>query len=1023
MLGGRSLIHTALALTSLSTLVAGLFPDEAGRIDWYRAQIGAPMQLIPHTNATGSTNIYTVTDRNVLASLNSQTGDIVWRQVLGDTEPIQTLKLRGSQLLTHSGFNSSHVRVWDAHSGSLQFDYAKEPLREFQAGSGTAEFLRDGSSVVAVVGDSVVRLDQAKSAPVWQTALNQTGRYTRIVVQDKSAFVLGDARLVKRKQTKRVHVIEVDLESGLVKQQYDVAEGRGLGSSSLVVLESRAYGAYVVWREEKNIVWQVHRLGLPKPLWEPFHAKVVQVELMPPEMLTSTITELDQDPGVVPETPRFVMRYTKDDKQKAVVVEMFRKGDELDMRKFVGFRAEGSAISSHSSNSGSDAPEYSVLAARSLDSLAWRVYRDNKKPTHTGEFKYDTQTYGAVKRTALFYAGAEPRVLVQTQGGLLAAFAPGNSEPIWFRDESLAHANDMAFLELQSPPSSAEKDAKATDPEVVPSAMARFVLRWIQTFTALIDWTTSGFGLFASSSESIVLPPASVAEAIAPAAPLVQGDHFGFRKLSVFGTSTGVVAAINTQSGARSWTFFVTDDVGAPVNVEKVFVTRRTQPLATASPLVTAVGRSAAGKTVVVTLDALTGLPVDNAAQRTLSIKHTKVLALPYTDPTSDQRLIGLVVDGDKPAMHLWPATETAAKEFCASDKPFYFDLGDSAGSTQLRGYYAKCDSGETPSAVIKGVAQFAFDLPAGESLIKAVGYDGKERTALMGRVLGDRSVLYKYLNPHLLTLATQRTGGIGIYFIDRVSGRLLHSAVHDQGQVSASKPFLALQTESRVIYQFWQDGIPDSRSSASNNSNNKRARIAKGYVTVVAELFESDKPDTRGTSKEFSSFDVLMPHVISTAFTAPEPASALGVTGTTSHITTRDVLFGLQSSKLLSLPDQVFDPRRPKKAPTKDEEAEGLMSYGPLLPMDPKRVLSYSHSVAGIRTIRSAPTHLESTSLVAAYGLDLFFTRTSPSGTFDQLSPSFSKINLVVTTLALTIGCVVGGPLVRRKATKQAWA
>ncbi|ORX73199.1 DUF1620-domain-containing protein, partial [Linderina pennispora] len=103
-------------------------------------------------------------------------------------------------------------------------------------------------------------------------------------------------------------------------------------------------------------------------------------------------------------------------------------------------------------------------------------------------------------------------------------------------------------------------------------------------------------------------------------------------------------------------------------------------------------------------------------------------------------------------------------------------------------------------------------------------------------------------------------------------------------------------------------------------------------------------------------------------------------------------------------------------------EEAEGLVPYGPVLPMDPKRVLSYSHSVAGIRAIRAAPTHLESTSLVAAYGLDLFFTRTSPSGTFDQLSPSFSKTNLIVTILALTIGCVVGGPLVRRKVTKQAW-
>ncbi|KAJ2907634.1 hypothetical protein GGI21_003692, partial [Coemansia aciculifera] len=223
--------------------------------------------------------------------------------------------------------------------------------------------------------------------------------------------------------------------------------------------------------------------------------------------------------------------------------------------------------------------------------------------------------------------------------------------------------------------------------------------------------------------------------------------------------------------------------------------------------------------------------------------------------------------------------------------------------------------------------------------------------------------------------------------------------------------PFLAMQTENRVIYQFWQDSAPEAKTAN------------RGYVTVVAEMFESDKPDARDDSKEFSSFDLQLPHVITTAFTAPEPATALGVTRTGSHITTRDVLFGLSSGKLLSLPDQLFDPRRPKKSPTKDEQAEGLMPYMPTLVLDPKRVLSYSNVVAGIAHIKSAPTHLESTSLVASYGLDLFFTRTSPSGTFDQLSPSFSKVNLVVTTLALVVGCLLGGPMVRRKLTNQAWA
>ncbi|KAJ1955469.1 hypothetical protein GGI12_005551, partial [Dipsacomyces acuminosporus] len=277
------------------------------------------------------------------------------------------------------------------------------------------------------------------------------------------------------------------------------------------------------------------------------------------------------------------------------------------------------------------------------------------------------------------------------------------------------------------------------------------------------------------------------------------------------------------------------------------------------------------------------------------------------------------------------------------------------------------------------------------------------------------------YLNPHLLTLATRRSaaGGIGIYLIDRVSGRLLYSAVHDKAVANEKHQFLAVQTENRVVYQFWQEGIPES----SPEGVKIRSKSTRGYVTVAAELFESEKPDTRDTSKTFSSFDLLLPHVVTSAFTSPEPASALGVTRTNSHITTRDVVFGLTSGKLLSLPDLLFNPRRPAKAPTNDEQAEGLLPYSAFLPLDPKRVLSHHNTVAGIRFIKSAPTHLESTSLVSSFGLDLFFTRTSPSGTFDQLSPSFSKVNLVVTTLALIVGCLLGGPMVRRKLTNQAWA
>ncbi|KAJ2553104.1 hypothetical protein EV175_003062 [Coemansia sp. RSA 1933] len=1027
MLGGLSFkgaLNAALTLSSMCSVAYGLFPDEAGRIDWYRDQIGVPKKIVPH-----ATNIYTITHRNVLASLSANSGEIVWRQAFGDNEPIATLQLRDSQALTLSGSNASSVRVWDSATGTLSWEFAQPASPEYIPGSGAAAFVGGSKDVVAIVGDSFVRLASDSTDPLWTVALNGTATYKRIVVRDDVAFVIGDAARTRKSPNARLHVVEVSLETGAVVKQYDVAEGHTLGGKSLVVIESRDYGAYVVWRDEANIIWFIHRLGLPKPLWEIFHPKSVQVELMPEDMLTSAIAEIDPHPELNDDTPRFAFTYTKDDKTKTLVVEMFHDDKKLDMRKVVGFRSEGGVVASFGAadkSLGAADSLRSTLSARAVDgSLSWRIYKDKKDAEHSGSISYDPSLYGPLSKASLFYTSSrEPRILVQTVGGLLVALAPGSTEPVWFRDESLAHATDMQFMDLPPPASSAEYAAKATDPSVVSSPVTRYILRWVETTKSVSAWVFSGFGLFGSASDSNSSsrsgPAAhSMSELIAPASPLTAGDHFGFRKLSIFATSSGVIAALSTQDGSRSWTRWLAAN-GTAIRVENVFVTRRTQPLSSAVALVTAVGRDIRGRTVIADLDALTGLPVggEEAVQGFVR-GHAKVFELPVADPLTGQKLIGIVTNDAEPQFKIWPSTPTAAEAFFAVADSVFFDLGGKQGSTQLRGYSIERPADLDISSWNKDSSaptkrQWAFDLPEGETLIKQTDYSGAQSTALLGRVLGDRSVLYKYINPHLVTVSTQLSqGGIGVYFVDRVSGRLLYSTVHASARVTASQPFLAVQTENRVIYQFWQDGF------ANTHADN----ASRGYITVVAELFESDMPDTRETSKSFSGFDLLLPSVVTTAFTAPEPASALGVTRTGSHITTRDVLFGLASSKLLGLPDQLFDPRRPTHPPTKDEQAEGLLPYAAPLPLDPKRVLSHYNPVAGIKHIASAPTHLESTSLVASFGLDLFFTRTSPSGTFDQLSPSFSKINLVGTTLALVVGCLLGGPMVRRKMTNQAWA
>ncbi len=77
---------------------------------------------------------------------------------------------------------------------------------------------------------------------------------------------------------------------------------------------------------------------------------------------------------------------------------------------------------------------------------------------------------------------------------------------------------------------------------------------------------------------------------------------------------------------------------------------------------------------------------------------------------------------------------------------------------------------------------------------------------------------------------------------------------------------------------------------------------------------------------------------------------------------------------------------------------------------------------VAKTRRIITSPALLESTSLVFAYGLDLFFTRVAPSNTFDVLSESFNKPQLVITIAGLALAIAVAKPIVARKRLRERW-
>ncbi|KAJ5947657.1 hypothetical protein N7466_000672 [Penicillium verhagenii] len=309
------------------------------------------------------------------------------------------------------------------------------------------------------------------------------------------------------------------------------------------------------------------------------------------------------------------------------------------------------------------------------------------------------------------------------------------------------------------------------------------------------------------------------------------------------------------------------------------------------------------------------------------------------------------------------------------------------------------------------------FVPPSGQKVVHATSRAVHDPIASIGKVLGDRSVLYKYLSPNLalVTAVNEKNNTAGFYLLDGVSGKVLYATT--QYGVDPTQPIASVITENWFAYSFFGNIVDESS--------------AKGYQLVVSELYESSIANDRGPLNSAGNFSSLqgdgnppLPHVVSQAFVIPEPISHMAVTQTRQGITTRQLLCTLpESSAIVGIPRPVLDPRRPvDRDPTSSEAEEGLFRYSPLLEFDGRWFLTHARDVSGIKTVLSQPTLLESTSLIFAFGGDIYGTRVTPSQAFDVLGKSFSKMQLVLTVVALSIGVAFLAPMVRKKQVNQLW-
>ena len=553
-----------------------------------------------------------------------------------------------------------------------------------------------------------------------------------------------------------------------------------------------------------------------------------------------------------------------------------------------------------------------------------------------------------------------------------------NGESLWMRLEGLAGTIAATFVEVAKEESLA--DELATEGQSDPlTAYVHRVKRHVRDLQHLPGWTKM---LWKRASGSFAGGGLNFQDLG------THRDSFGFRKLVVVATEDGRLAALDVSNlGNIVWSI---EAVTLQPNQKWTILNIQAEED-------TVLVRGEGGEFLRVTSN--TGTILQYQPGGIISSLKTTV---PVMDASGNKILIPIRQDGS--------LGQIASANF--NTGTIIVTQGE---DSTVNGWVLSKNS--------KPRLSWSFAPGAGEDVTAISARPLHDPVASIGKALGDRNVLYKYLNSNelLITAIEGTTSTVSFYILDSTSGTTIYSTSH--AGVDVSRPIVSVVSENWFAYSLFSES-----SALTQGATQVGREKLKGYQLVISELYESPYPNDRGSlgsSSNSSSVHPLadeigdihdIPHVISQTFLIPGPISSMSVTSTLQGITTRSLLCTVPDlNSIISISRAFVDPRRPVgRDPTTAEAEEGLFRYSPILDFEPKWTISHRREVMSVSNIITSPSLLESTSLVFAYGeIDLFGTRTAPIGAFDILGKGFSKLQLVLTVVALAIGTTIVAPFV----------
>ncbi|SLM34812.1 Quinonprotein alcohol dehydrogenase-like superfamily [Lasallia pustulata] len=970
----------------LPTLTLAVFADEAYQTDYHHALVGVPQS---HTTffhrpsvASKASLLYTLSDRLVLGAVNPKDGTLLWRQRLVDSGRNVTsrgfLSAGDGESIVVSAVDGL-LRAWDAADGRLVWEWS---------GQGRANALEVvemegvGKDVVVIHKEEgqvgmARRLSAATGDVKWEFR-DESGDIPFAVASSPTSvyYISLHSALLKGFKVK---VTELDPVTGKETGQNTLSSDSDVSSEdSILFVGANSAAPLLVWTDKAFKVLKINNIGSK-------HTTTVNIVNDGADDIEKISVHA---PRTIKAQPHFLVHYQTAKSHWAEVYHVDLSDGSVSKAYSlprVGGRGAFSTSTEYANVffTRNTEDEVSLVASVSHGILGrWpaRLQSYGGLADHEGVSHAVSEV---VPKGDSTYAVRSAVTLKSGDWELIR-----NGEPVWIRTEGLTGVVAAAWADLAEEAQDLAQDLAVEGHQNIFAAYEHRVRRHVRDLQHLPAWLQSIPSRVMASF--LGTQPASQQEGL-------HRDSFGFRKLIIAATEHGRLVALDTgRQGYPIWSFQAVDiPMGQTWDVHDIEVHERV-----------AIVKGPGGQSLRV--DTVTG----NVLQRQSggSIGSLETFVSVHAE-SGEKFMVPILADGspgDVSERNLRGGTTIVTQ----------------GQDGTVRGWVTAKDT--------KFQMAWEFVPMSGEKVLGAKSRPMHDPVASLGKVLGDRNVLYKYLNPNLLLVTTVgvATSTLGVYLLDSISGDVLYTTTHFG--VDTNRPITSIISENWFAYSMFCDPVALGEQDAKSS-----LPLPKAHQLVVSELFESPFPNDRGPLGSSPNVSALRPaasenggiaeapHVKSQAFVIPAPISHMSIASTLQGITPRSLLCVLPSlNALIAIPRNLLDPRRPVgREPTAAEMEEGLFKYNPVLEFDPKWFLNHQREVAGLEKVITSPTLLESTSLVFAFGdVDMFGTRVAPIGGFDVLGKGFNKLQLVGTVVALAIGTGFLAPMVRKKQIDGRW-